>query len=243
MKAPNSKNKGPKGASKTRLVVALDVDTLTRARRLVDMLYPDVSIFKIGSQLFTGAGRDSVAMIREKGADVFLDLKFHDIPNTVAGAVRQACSMGVLITNVHALGGRAMMEAAFQARGRKKKPLLLAVTMLTSMDREELENVGIARAPRPQIKKLALLAKNCGMDGVVCSGQEIDIIRQACGKDFVVLAPGIRHLYPASYQDQKRVVTPRQASDKGADYIVVGRPITKSKNPLQSARSILSDLA
>ncbi|MDD5504733.1 MAG: orotidine-5'-phosphate decarboxylase [Candidatus Omnitrophica bacterium] len=243
MKVPNSKGKGAKGADKTQLIVALDVDTLAQARRLVDMLYPDVSIFKVGSQLFTGSGRDSVAMVRKKGADVFLDLKFHDIPNTVAGAVRQACSMGVLITNVHALGGRAMMEAAFQARGRQKKPLLLAVTMLTSMDRGELENVGIARAPRSQIKKLALLAKDCGMDGVVCSGREIDVIRQACGKDFIVLTPGIRPPYWVSDQDQKRVVTPHQASNKGADYIVVGRPIAKSKNPLKSARDILSDLA
>ncbi|MFA5069256.1 MAG: orotidine-5'-phosphate decarboxylase [Candidatus Omnitrophota bacterium] len=235
-------NRGAHGAKRTRLIVALDVDTLTKAGRLVGALYPDVSIFKIGSQLFTKSGPASVAMVRERGAEVFLDLKFHDIPNTVAGAVRQASSMGVMITNIHALGGKAMMESAFQARGRRKTPLLLAVTILTSMDQKELDSIGVTRGSRAQVKKLALLAQDCGMDGVVCSGQEIGMIRNVCGKDFIVLTPGIRPAFSAFNQDQKRVVTPRQASDEGADYIVVGRPVTESKDPLKAARNILLDL-
>jgi orotidine-5'-phosphate decarboxylase len=224
---------------KPKLIAALDVDSVERAKKIVDILYPEVKIFKIGSQLFTRSGPAAVKMVRKKGAKVFLDLKFHDIPNTVACAVREAKSHGVFMLNVHASGGAEMMRAAVNARGKSKTPLLLAVTVLTSMDKKELGNIGVFRRPSAQVRKLSLLAKECGMDGVVCSGQEIGIVRKACGRSFIVLTPGIRPV-SKSLQDQKRVVTPEAAARKGADYIVVGRPIIKAKHPLQEAKNINS---
>jgi orotidine-5'-phosphate decarboxylase len=222
-----------------KLIVALDVDSVERAKKLVDMLYPEVQIFKIGSQLFTKSGPAAVKMVRKKGAKVFLDLKFHDIPNTVACAAQEAKLHEVFMLNVHALGGSEMMRAVVKARGKSKTPLLLAVTVLTSMDRRELGNIGIFRSSSAQVKKLALLAKECGMDGVVCSGHEIGIVRKACGRGFIVLTPGIRPI-SKSRQDQKRVVTPQIAAKKGADYIVVGRPIIKARHPLKEAKNINS---
>jgi orotidine-5'-phosphate decarboxylase len=226
---------------KGRLIVALDVRTLQQAKALVDKLYPTVKIFKIGNQLFTQAGPEAVSIISRKRGKVFLDLKFHDIPNTVSSAIKNACAMGVHIVNLHASGGAEMMKAAVKARGTRKTPLLLAVTMLTSIDKKEMHNIGMPRTTLSQVKRLALLARKCGMDGVVCSGQEVDIVRRACGRDFVVLVPGVR---PAGVQtqDQKRVVTPAFAASKGVDYIVVGRPITKSRHPLKAAQQINSVL-
>ena len=224
---------------KPELIVALDVDTIERAEKLVDILYPEVKIFKIGSQLFTKSGPAAVKMVRKKGAKVFLDLKFHDIPNTVACAVQEAKSHEVFMLNVHASGGTGMLRAAVKARGKSKTPLLLAVTVLTSMDQQELGNIGILRAPSAQVKKLALLAKGCGMDGVVCSGHEIGIVRKACGKNFIILTPGIRPIN-SDEQDQKRIMTPESATRQGCNYIVVGRPIIKAKRPLQEAKNINS---
>jgi orotidine-5'-phosphate decarboxylase len=224
-----------------RLIVALDVDTLQKAKALVSALYPVVKIFKIGNQLFTKAGPGVVRMVQEQGAEVFLDLKFHDIPNTVACAVKSACDMNVSITNLHASGGSVMMQAAVQARAGMKTPLLLAVTVLTSMDSKTLKSVGVPETPLKQVERLAVLAKASGMDGVVCSGREIQTVRKACGDDFIVLTPGIRML-SRSRQDQKRIMTPSLAIQKGADYIVVGRPITSAKYPLGAAKKILRDM-
>ena len=231
-----------RGPRRAKLVVALDVDSLQEAKTLVDRLYPATKIFKIGSQLFTQAGPEAVSMVHKKGAEVFLDLKFHDIPNTVAGAVKRACAMRVFITNLHASGGAAMMKAAVKARGKSRTPLLLAVTVLTSIDKKELCAIGISRTPLAQVQRLALLAKRCGMDGVVCSGREIDAVRKLCGKDFIVLTPGIRTAENANAQDQKRIMTPAAAAKKSSDYIVVGRPIIKAKNPLAVAKKILQDI-
>jgi len=227
---------------KPELVVALDVDTLAKAEKLVDMLYPETRIFKVGSQLFTHAGPEAINMIRRKGAKVFLDLKFHDIPNTVASAVKASKSLGVFILNVHASGGAEMMRAAVRARGKSKKPILLAVTMLTSMDKTELNNIGISRAPIQQVKKLALLAEQSDMDGVVCSGHEIEIIRSVCGKDFIILTPGIRPAVNRNVDDQKRIMTPQSAAQKGCDYIVMGRPIIEAVSPLTAAQGVLQDI-
>ena len=226
----------------TKLIAALDVDSLQKAEKLVDILYPAVKIFKIGSQLFTQAGPEAVSMVQKKGASVFLDLKFHDIPNTVASAVKSACAMGVFIVNIHASGGAAMMKAAVKVRGKKRIPLLLAVTMLTSIDKKELCAIGVSRTPLAQVKRLAVLAKSCGMDGVVCSGREIDTIRKSCGKGFVVLTPGMRLAEDTATQDQKRIMTPAIAAKKGSDYIVLGRPIIRAKNPLVVAKKILQDI-
>ena len=230
-----------KKSRRTKLIVALDVNSLQEAKTLVDMLYPAVTIFKIGSQLFTLAGPEAVRMVRQKGAEVFLDLKFHDIPNTVANSVKAACQMRVFITNLHASGGAMMMKAAVKARGKRKTPMLLAVTMLTSIDKKGLRVIGISHTPLAQVKRLALLAKRCGMDGVVCSGHEIDTVRNACGETFIILTPGIRPI-GTKEQDQKRIMTPSLAKAKGTDYIVVGRPVTQARDPLTSVRAILKDI-
>jgi len=223
-----------------RLIVALDIDNIKDAERLVDALYPAVKIFKIGSQLFTKTGPEAIKMVHKKRAKVFLDLKFHDIPNTVFQAVKQACAMGVFMTNVHASGGSAMMQHAAQAK--RKDSIIIAVTVLTSIDKKALSAIGINRSPLSQAEKLARLAKSSGLDGVVCSGNEIRAIRKACGKKFVIVAPGIR-MIAADTQDQKRIMTPKLAISYGADYIVVGRPITKAKNPLSAAKEILRDIS
>jgi len=178
-------------------------------------------------------------MVHKKRAKVFLDLKFHDIPNTVFQAVEQACAMGVFMTNVHASGGRVMMQQA--ARAKTLSSVILAVTVLTSIDKEELSLVGIKRSPLSQAEKLAVLAQSSGLDGVVCSGNEIKAIRRACGTNFTIVTPGIR-ISASDTQDQKRIMTPKLAVSYGADYIVVGRPITKAKNPLNAAKDILRDI-
>jgi orotidine-5'-phosphate decarboxylase len=226
---------------KNRLIVALDTDSQQRAEVLVDKLYPMVKIFKIGSQLFTIAGPKAVAMVQKKGAKVFLDLKFHDIPNTVASAVRAAKAMGVFMLNVHASGGSQMMKEAVSARG-KNGPLLLAVTVLTSLDKKGLKDIGVKSSPVEQVKRLALLAKKTGMGGVVCSAQEIEAVRKACKRNFIIVTPGIRPK-EAKAADQKRVQTPEYAASSGADYIVVGRPITEAKDPYCAARAIIDEIA
>jgi orotidine-5'-phosphate decarboxylase len=227
---------------KEQLIVALDVESIEKARRLVSILYPAVKIFKIGSQLFTKAGPASIEIVHAQGARVFLDLKFHDIPNTVEQAIKSACQMGVLLTNLHASGGAAMMRQAAKARPANKKTILLAVTVLTSLDKKALRQTGINTMPLEHVKKLALLAQSCGMDGVVCSGQEITTVRRACGSNFIILVPGVR-THTKHAHDQKRIITPAAAIQKGADYIVVGRPITQAKDPLAQAKQIQSDIA
>ncbi len=235
-------------AARERLIFALDVDCFEDAEKWVKLLHDKVGMFKVGKQLFTRCGPDVVRMIRAEGGEVFLDLKYHDIPNTVAMAGVEASRLGVKIFNVHALGGRAMMKTTVEQvdavfpRGHAERPLLLAVTILTSSSEETLREVGIERPVAEMVPQLARLAKEAGMDGVVASAREVDLIRQACGDDFVVVTPGVRPAF-ASLDDQKRVMTPADAIAAGADYLVIGRPISAAKDPVDAAGRILDEMA
>jgi orotidine-5'-phosphate decarboxylase len=231
-----------------KLIVALDVDDAQKARELFHSLRGIVGMFKIGSQLFTAAGPALVREILNAGERVFLDLKFHDIPNTVAAAGVAATRLGVSIFNVHATGGSEMMRRTVEAVAEcaaseaLARPLIIGVTVLTSADDRSLTDVGYRSAPAELVSRLALLAEASGMDGVVASPREISIIRSAVTKpDFLVVTPGVR---PAgsSLFDQKRVTTPRDAIIAGADYIVVGRPILEASNPAQAAQKIIADM-
>ena len=232
----------------TQLIVALDRDSLEEALPLVDAAGESVQWYKIGSQLFCKEGPAAVKALKERGKKVFLDLKFHDIPNTVANAVANGVAMGADMVNVHACGGREMMTRAVEA-GIKNAPagidpLIIAVTVLTSMNESALRealNCDTA-TPADHVKHLAKLAKTSGMNGVVCSAHEIDIIRENCGRDFVLVVPGIRPAGSA-VGDQKRVMTPGEAAAKGADFIVVGRPVLQAENPAEAAKAIQAELA
>jgi orotidine-5'-phosphate decarboxylase len=235
---------------RTSLIVALDIDSLPTAVKFATKLAPFVGMFKIGSQLFTAAGPAAVKEIAALGVGIFLDLKFHDIPNTVAGAVLSAASMsGVQLLNVHALGGTAMLQAAVQAVSAgvamgADRPRLLAVTILTSMDKKALREVGIVGPPEDRVTKLARLAKKAGIDGVVASVQEARAIRKACGRDFLIVTPGVRPKdKSANRDDQARTATPTQAIRAGADFIVVGRPILAAADPRAAAAAIVEEIA
>jgi len=226
--------------ARDRLIVALDVPKADAARALVDRLAGHVGMFKVGSQLFTAAGPDLVHEVVARGERVFLDLKYHDIPNTVAGAVASACRLGVSLVDVHGLGGRAMMEAAvgaLPAMGVR----LLAITILTSHDEETLGQIGVNGSMSDSVRRLALLAKDSGLDGVVSSPQEVGLIREACGSDFLIVTPGIRPS-GAAVGDQARASTPAAALAAGADYIVVGRPIVAAEDPAAAADAIVREL-
>ena len=223
-----------------RLIVALDVPTVEAARSLVDQLAGSVGLFKIGSQLFTAAGPGFVREIVGRGEDVFLDLKFHDIPNTVAGAVSSASRMGVSLIDVHGLGGRAMLEAAVGALPAMKTRLL-AITILTSHDEATLGQIGVAGSVHESVRRLALLAREAGLDGVVASPHEVALIREACGADFLIVTPGIRPRGAAA-GDQSRAATPSAALAAGADYLVVGRPITAAEDPRAAAEAIVREM-
>jgi orotidine-5'-phosphate decarboxylase len=223
-----------------RLIVALDVADAATARAMVDRLAGHVGMFKVGSQIFTAAGPDFVREVIARGEKVFLDLKFHDIPNTVAGAVSAAGQLGVSLVDVHALGGEEMLEAAvgaLPAMGIR----LLAITILTSHDEKTLGSIGVSGSVADSVRRLAALAKEAGADGVVASPQEVALVREACGKDFLVVTPGIR---PAgsSRGDQARTATPAAAMAAGADYIVVGRPILEAHDPAAAADAIVREL-
>ena len=223
-----------------RLIVALDVADAAAARSLVDALAGRVGMFKVGSQLFTACGPELVRELVGRGEKVFLDLKYHDIPNTVAGAVSAACRLGVSLLSVHALGGRAMLEAAtavLPAVGVR----LLAITILTSHDEAELETVGVGGGVPDAVRRLARLAQAAKLDGVVASPQELELIRKACGHDLLVVTPGIRPA-GAARDDQARLATPRAAVAAGADHIVVGRPITEAPDPAAAAAAIVREL-
>ena len=225
---------------KDRLIVALDLSTPDEARALVDRLSGVVGMFKVGSHLFTEAGPPFVRELVSRGEKVFLDLKYHDIPNTVASAVSGACQLGVSLVDVHALGGRAMMEAAvgaLPALGAR----LLAITILTSLDQESLDQVGVAGDLPGSVRRLALLAKEADVDGVVASPHEVALIREACGPDFRIVTPGIRPAGGASH-DQARAATPAAALAAGADYLVVGRPITQAEDPEAAVAAILREM-
>ena len=213
---------------KPQLIVALDVDTLDKAKQFVDTLYPAVGIFKVGLQLFTAAGPCVVEEIRGKGAQVFLDLKLHDIPNTVANAVRRAARLKVKMLTLHCAGGEAMLKAAVAAADEAKeaRPLLIGVTVLTSQE-----------ANPQEVLRLAKSARACGLDGVVASVQEAAALRKECGKGFIIITPGIRP-EGAEAGDQKRVATADDAVRAGSDYIVVGRPILEAKDPRKAAEEI-----
>ncbi|MFH1001836.1 MAG: orotidine-5'-phosphate decarboxylase [bacterium] len=234
--------------ARERLVLALDVDDFKKAEELVGKLSDYVGVFKIGSQLFTAEGAKVVDMVNEKGGKVFLDLKFHDIPNTVARAAEVATKLGVSIFNVHTSGGYEMMKAAAEATAKTsqelgiRKPIILGVTLLTSINQEILEKeIGIKKRLKEQVVHLAKLAKAAGLDGVVASSWEIKEIRKACGEDFVILTPGIRPAGKSS-DDQKRVMTPREAIKLGADFLVIGRPIRNAANPVEAAKQILREM-
>jgi len=233
--------------AKQRLIFALDVDTLEEARRWVEQLQGQVGVFKIGKQLFTKCGPDIVRQVHAGGADVFLDLKYHDIPNTVAMAGLEAFRLGVRMFNVHALGGFEMMAKLVAEidnvcpRGNPERPILLAVTILTSSNEDTLRGVGIDRPVEVMVTKLAKLAQDAGMDGVVASPKEVALIRAACGNDFLTVTPGVRPTF-ASQDDQKRVMTPGEALRAGADYLVIGRPISAAADPAAAAQLILDEM-
>jgi len=234
--------------AKERLVLALDVDDFKKAEELVGKLSDYVGVFKIGSQLFTAEGAKVVNMVNKRGGKVFLDLKFHDIPNTVARASEVATKLGVYIFNVHTFGGYEMMKAAAEAAAKTnqdlgiRKPLILGVTLLTSINQEILEKeIGIKKRLEEQVVHLAKLAKAAGLDGVVASSWEIKKIRKTCGEDFVILTPGIRPAGKSS-DDQKRVMTPQEAIKLGSDFLVIGRPIRNASNPVEAAKEILREM-
>lgn len=227
--------------------MALDVPGLGEAEELVRKLKPLVKTFKVGQELFTAEGPRAVQMVHAHECRVFLDLKFHDIPSTVSGGCASAARLGVFMLNVHALGGGRMMSeavrAAYETAAEKKTrpPLLLAVTVLTSLAKRDLEEVGIKKKIEAEVKALALLSKKCGMNGVVASGDEISLIREAVRRPFLVVTPGVRPTW-AARGDQNRVVTPKEALRRGADYIVVGRPITRDKDPRGAAERVLEEM-
>jgi orotidine-5'-phosphate decarboxylase len=234
-------------SAKDRLIVALDVPDRASALTLVEQLSGLVGMFKIGSQLFTAEGPDLVREIVRGGEKVFLDLKFHDIPNTVAGAVESAARLGVSILNVHTLGGSEMMRAAAHAVGDRgllwiTRPAVLGVTVLTSMDKADLADVGIPSDLSAEVVRLANLAQDSGLDGIVASPHEIRLIRECITAErFIILTPGIRPAW-SSKGDQKRIATPADAIRDGADFIVIGRAITDSDNPRAAAERILEEI-
>jgi orotidine-5'-phosphate decarboxylase len=230
-----------------RLIVALDVSDLDTVRNWIKLLGPEVGMFKVGKQLFTHAGPQAVRLIQETGGEIFLDLKFHDIPSTVAKAAAEAARLGVKMFNVHASGSLEMMRATVKEVGRvcrqekRRRPIMLAVTVLTSLNQDDLKRVGVERKVADQVVRLALLTREAGMDGVVASPHEVADIRSACGRSFIIVTPGIRPR-DSGQSDQQRVMTPEQAIQAGVDYIVVGRPILESRDPVATARGIVSEM-
>ncbi|MFH7408544.1 orotidine-5'-phosphate decarboxylase [Acinetobacter variabilis] len=224
------------------IIVALDAKSQFDALRITEQLDPALCRVKVGKELFTHEGPIIVKALQDKGFDVFLDLKFHDIPNTTAQAVCAAADLGVWMVNVHASGGRKMMETCVERlKAGNYKTQLIAVTVLTSMGREDLKDIGLDIEPNEHVKRLAQLTKDSGLDGVVCSAQEAKMLRESIGQDFALVTPGIRP-EGSNADDQKRIVTPKQAMLDGSTHLVIGRPITKSENPRQTLKDILATL-
>lgn len=232
-------------APRERVLLALDVPDLAAALRLASAVSPWVGGFKVGKEFFTANGPSGVRRIAKLGLPLFLDLKFHDIPNTVAAAVRAALPLRPRMLNLHALGGAAMMRAAADALAavpHDERPLLLAVTVLTSLDATDLIAIGIGRPLPDLVEDLARNARACGLDGVVCSPHEVARLRRSFGSDFVLVVPGVRPSW-AGVGDQKRVMTPAEAIASGADYLVIGRPISGAEDPAAAAERILAEVA
>lgn len=233
--------------ARDRLIFALDVTTLDEVKRWLELLKGYVRCIKVGKELFVSNGPDVVRLIRDEGYEVFLDLKFHDIPSTVAGASKGVARLGVKMFTIHALGGLEMMESvrvAVEEESKRRglsRPLILAVTVLTSLREEELREVGIERDIRGEVLHLSRLSKRAGLDGVITSPLEVEMIKREIGEDFIVVTPGIR---PASslLKDQKRTATPSEAIRKGSDYIVIGRPIMDAPDPVSVVKRIISEM-
>lgn len=235
-------SKSPQSVS-SPILVALDYPSLEGALEMASALDPSACRVKVGKELFTRCGPSIVEALHNKGFDVFLDLKFHDIPNTTANAVAVAADMGVWMVNVHASGGARMMEAcAEKLANRHDRPLLIAVTILTSMQEDDMKGIGLDCSPLEQVLRLANLSQQSGLDGVVCSSLEVSPLRASLGKDFKLVTPGIRPSF-ASADDQKRIMTPSEAVQAGSDYLVIGRPITKAAEPMLALSRILDELA
>jgi orotidine-5'-phosphate decarboxylase len=231
-----------------RLILALDVETLDEAERLVVLLSKEVGVFKVGKQLFLHSGPEVVRMIHRHGADVFLDLKFHDIPHTVAKAGVEAARLGVRFFDLHASGSFEMMARTHAEvtrvcrREGLRRPKILAVTVLTSLGKGDLRRVGVASEVESQVVRLARLARKAGMDGVVASPLEIVRIRRECGRGFLIVTPGVRPAH-LGHDDQKRIMTPDEAMRAGADYLVLGRPVREAPDPLAAAREVVAEMA
>lgn len=230
-------------STESPIVVALDYDNRDRALAFVDLIDPRDCRLKVGKEMFTLFGPRLVHDLQDRGFDVFLDLKFHDIPNTTAKAVAAAAELGVWMVNVHASGGARMMQAARDALVPfgNDAPLLIAVTVLTSMEASDLADIGIMLSPADHAERLARLTQQCGLDGVVCSAQEAVRLKSELGSDFKLITPGIRPEGSAA-GDQRRIMTPQQAQRAGVDYMVIGRPVTQSEDPAQTLRGILTSL-
>jgi len=231
--------------ARNKIIFALDVGGLADIDRWAELLSGRVGMFKVGKELFTSCGPAAVTAVQRHGGQVFLDLKYHDIPNTVARAMVSAARLGVQLVNLHALGGGEMMETAATAVHKEfnaaERPQLLAVTILTSATVETLRQVGIEHSVQDMVVRLARLAKDSGMDGVVASPLEIEPIRAVCGPDFLIVTPGVRPSFAVA-DDQKRIMTPAQAVVAGADYLVIGRPIAAAVDPVQAAELITDEI-
>ena len=225
-----------------KIIVALDYPTASPALSLVERLQPSLCRLKVGKELFTACGPELLEKLMRRGFDVFLDLKFHDIPNTTAQACKAAASLDVWMVNVHALGGRKMLEAAREAvSSSAQQTKLIAVTLLTSMAKQDLTELGINESPEEMVLRLAKMTRDCGLDGVVCSAQEASLLRENCGEEFCLVTPGIRPAQ-ANLDDQSRVMSPVDAINAGSSYLVIGRPVTQAKDPLQALIDINKEL-
>jgi orotidine-5'-phosphate decarboxylase len=225
------------------ILVALDYPDMAQAMAMAERLDPSICRVKVGKELFTRCGPAIIEALQKKDFQVFLDLKFHDIPNTTANAVAVAAELGVWMVNVHASGGRRMLEACVDRLSTySQRPLLIGVTVLTSMQREDLQGIGLDASPIAHVERLAALSKQAGLDGVVCSSHEVSSLKLALGEQFKLVTPGIRPL-DAALGDQKRVMTPAQALAAGSDYLVIGRPITQANDPDKALRNILAELS
>jgi orotidine-5'-phosphate decarboxylase len=221
-----------------RLIIALDFPTPQQALALTERLDPALCRLKVGKELFVMTGPAFIKQLTQRGFDIFLDLKFHDIPNTVAAACQAVAELGVWMLSVHALGGRRMLEAARTVLEKNPhRPLLIAVTVLTSLEQADLREIGIAAPPEQQVLRLARLVRSVGLDGVVCSAREVALLRNQVGKNFRLVTPGIRLTHFTS-DDQRRIMTPREAIEAGSDYLVIGRPVSRASDPLAVLQEI-----